>query len=272
VTLDRRPTTAGSSFRADLRGEFRRLWTPPRDDILTVVGNGLAVCAVWLVLPEELRESMFQLPGQLALAVVLASWMLGDTPATNMLAKDRDATVPLLDDAVALRRLLRAKALALTCLVGPVCAAAALVIGFYDGKYGVAIALACVLLVVPLGTAAMAGWLGIVWPYHPRSLHWRWTHRHQLRRSLRWMILILAPYVVVPALAGLLLAPAFALGASVGGRDAHGLLTGTSLAVIAAVASCTSLLVFALAPAVSSWLVGLRRQFLGEYLVDPDRG
>src|SRR4051812_23639331 len=195
-----RRAAADGSLKSAVGAEFRRLFTSPRDEVMTVIGNGAAVCVVWLILPTDIRESMFALPGQLALAVVLASWMLGDTPATNMLAKDRATTVGLLDDRVRLLQLLQAKAAALACLVGPVCAAAAVAIGAYNQKYAVGAALAWTLLVVPLGTAAMAAWLGIVWPYHPQSLAWRWSNRRPTRRPLRWLSLVVAPYFFVPAL------------------------------------------------------------------------
>jgi hypothetical protein len=260
------------SFGSDMRTEFRRLFTSPRDEVMAVIGNGVAVCAVWLILPQAARESLFALPGQLALAVVLASWMLGDTPATNMLAKDLTATVPLLSDRTGLRRLLRAKAVALACLVGPVCAAVAAAIAVHDGNYAVGGALACTLLVVPFGTAAMAPWLGIVWPYHPRSLRWRWLNRHPRRRLVRWIALVFAPYVFVPALAALVLVPAAAIGIAFGGRDSAGHLTGTTLLVLTVLAALMSLIAFTVGPRVSIWLVAWRQQKLRDYLLDPDRG
>ena len=62
--------------------------------------------------------------------------------------------------------------------------------------------------ILPFGTLAIAGWVGIIWPYHPRSLRYRWRHRRDWMHDLaRWGTLIVLPYGLVPVIGFVLLAP-----------------------------------------------------------------
>ncbi|MGZ4545671.1 MAG: hypothetical protein ACXVXT_09780 [Blastococcus sp.] len=264
--------TRGPTFRADVRGELGRLLRWPSDDLLTIVVNALLVCGGWLLLPPAAKAWLFTLQGPLAFAVVLSAWMLSDTPSTNMLGNDAGRALDALPEPPRLRRLLRAKAAALGCVIGPVSAVVCIAIAAYDGNVAAGLAVALVLLVLPLGVAAIAPWLGAVWPYHPRRLAWRRAHRRPWRRTLRWGTVVVAPYGVVPLIALALLAPGILAGLAIGERGANGYLSGWSLAVPVAVTCLLAGAAFWAGPLVTTRLVARREPAVSDYLRDPDRG
>ncbi len=260
------------SFRADLRGELHRLLRWPNDDLLTIVVNALLVCGGWLLLPPAAKAWLFTLQGPLAFAVVLAAWMLADTPSTNMLGNDAERALAAMQEPPRLRRLLRVKAAALACVIGPVSAVVCVAIAVYDHNPAAGLAVALVLLVLPLGVSAVAPWLGVGWPYHPRPLTWRWAHRRPWRRTLRWGVVVVAPYVVVPAIALALLLPGIVAGLLVGDRSGSGSLSAAGLTVAVTVTCLLALAVFGVGPVVTTRLARRREPALDAYLRDPGRG
>ena len=75
--------------------------------------------------------------------------------------------------------------------------------------------------VVPFGILGISSWVGIVFPYHPMPIRYRWEHRLPRRRMLvRWLALVVTPYGLVPVLAVVLMAPSLLLW---GFTSAHGL-------------------------------------------------
>jgi hypothetical protein len=259
-------------LRADLRGELGRLLRWPNDTLLTIVVNALLVCGGWLLLPPAARAWLFTLQGPLAFPVVLSAWMLSDTPSTNMLGNDAERALASLPEPPRLRRLLRVKAAALGCVIGPVSAVVCIAIAVYDDNAAAGLAVALVLLVLPLGVTAIAPWLGVMWPYHPRRLAWRWAHRRPWGRVLRWGVVVVAPYGVVPATALALLAPGIVAGVIIGERAANGHLSGWSLAVPVTVSCLLAGAAFSIGPLATTWLIARREPALGAYLRDPDRG
>lgn len=264
--------TGDRPFREDLRVELGRLLRWPSDDLLTIIVNALLVCAGWLLLPPPAKQWLFTLQGPLAFAVVLEAWMLSDTPSTNMLANDADRTLAALPEPVRLRRTLRAKAAALACVIGPVSAAVCVVIAVLDHNTAAGLAVAVVLLVLPLGVAGIAPWLGVRWPYHPRRLAWRWAHRRPWGTTVRWGVVVVVPYVVVPTIALALLAPGIVAGVAIGDRGSTGYLSGWSLIVPVVVTCLLAGAALLLAPLVTTWLIARRGPALSGYLQDPDRG
>jgi hypothetical protein len=95
--------TAGSAVTAALpetlpaavRAEFRRALRPPYETPGVVVGNGLLMTACWALLPASVVNSVFRFHGALAFALVLASWMYSDVPATNLLGGDAGGALRL---------------------------------------------------------------------------------------------------------------------------------------------------------------------------------
>ena len=110
--------------------------------------------------------------------------MLADAPATNVLGRDPDRALSLLHDPAAMRQWLRAKHIALWTFVGPPCAVVALVIGIARGQDMQGVAVALIVLSLPLGVLSIAAWIGIWLPYHPRGLLWRWRHRSDWRGAV----------------------------------------------------------------------------------------
>src|SRR5215470_20302370 len=111
------PTT----MPAALRAEWHRATRPPYETPSVVVGNGLLMTACWALLPASVVGSVFRFHGALAFALVLASWMYSDVPATNLLGGDAARGVAALGDPATLRRMWYAKNLVLWALVTPLC-------------------------------------------------------------------------------------------------------------------------------------------------------
>ena len=220
------------STSSAIKAEYKRILTIRRDDLVAVVVNAGLVTMCWFLLPDTALNWLFALHGALAFAYVLEMWMLADTPATNVLGRDPDRALSLLRDPTAMRQWLRAKHIALWTFVGPPCAVVALVIGIARGQYMQAVAVALILLSLPLGVLSVAAWIGIWLPYHPRGLLWRWRHRSDWHGAvLRWGVLVLLPFLVVPVIAVLLLTPTlviWTLAASAATAARRG--TGGSLA------------------------------------------
>jgi hypothetical protein len=223
-----------------------------------------------LLLPPGVQDWLFARTGPMAFAVVLESWMLADTPATNMLANDAATARSAIGEPGRLLTLLRAKAFALAVVVAPACALVAVAIGAWTGRLPAGALEALLVLVLPVGALALAPLVGMRWPYHPRPLRWRRAHLRPYRRTVRWSVLLVVPYAVVPAaLAALYLPPVLVVAAWTGRT---GRLTTAEIAIAGAVAALGSLAVFVLG---SRWAVryaGHRGVALTSYLADPERG
>jgi hypothetical protein len=261
------------STSSAIKAEYKRMLTIRRDDLVAVAVNAGLVTICWFLLPDTALNWLFALHGALAFAYVLEMWMLADAPATNVLGRDPDRALSLLQDPAAMRQWLRAKHIALWTFVGPPCAVVALVIGIARGQYMQAVAVALIVLSLPLGVLSIAAWIGIWLPYHPRGLLWRWRHRSDRRGAvLRWGILVLLPFLVVPVIAVLLLTPTLLIWTLVAHpqplRDVGpaGLWLGT------AVACAVSLIVFAPGPVITSKIARRRLDRLSGYLSNPEHG
>ena len=94
------------------------------------------------------------------------------------------------------------------------------------------VAVCVVLAILPFGILPIAAWLGLLLPYHPKTIRWRWDHRRDWRRIARWGLLLLAPFVIVPALATIIVSPSLWLAREVFGAP-HPPLTDTRFALVA---------------------------------------
>ena len=261
------------TFPAAVRAEFGRAFRPPYETLLTVAGNGAFMSVAWFFLPRGLKDDVFTLHGSLAFALVLAAWMYSDVPATNVLAPDRERVMAALDDPVLLRRLLYAKNVVLWTLITPVC----VVIAVFSGILGhdpLTILYTVVWIgVVPFGALGIAAWVGILFPYHPLPLRFRWEHRQPRRRMLwRWLILAVTPYVLVPWLAIALMIPSLLLW---GFTSLHGLsrkLPDHDLGWGVALACAVAILCSFLSHRRGAKMAQRRRARLLAFLADPTRG
>jgi hypothetical protein len=202
------PATLAQAVRAELRRALR----PPYDVPAVVIVNGALMAACWTLLPPQAADAVFRLHSPLAFAMVLAVWMYADVPATNLLGADAGRSAAALADPAMLRRLWYAKNLVLWSLATPVCLLVAVAIGAHEGRPVTTALTAVWIATVPLGALGAAAWLGIRFPYHPLPLRRRWAGRRRWPAMwLRWAVLVLLPYAVVPFLAGVVTLPSVLL-------------------------------------------------------------
>ena len=123
-----------ATLPAALRAEFRRAAHPPYETPNVVVGNGLLMTACWVFLPASVVSFVFSFHGVLAFALVLASWMYSDVPATNVLGGDAARSSAALGDPAMLRRMWYAKNLVLWALITPLCTVVAIGLGIYEHR------------------------------------------------------------------------------------------------------------------------------------------
>jgi hypothetical protein len=256
-----------------VRAEYARIFKERRDDLLTIGFNAVLVTICWLLLPDSIVNWLFTLHGALAFPYFLEMWMLGDTPATNVAGRDAVRAAAYLRDPAALRLWLRAKHLVLASIVGPVCALVAVIIGIVQHRDMGGVAVAVTLLFLPLGVLSVAAWVGLWLPYHPQKLLWRWQHRSDWRAAvLRWGVLLVLPYLVVPLIALVLLIPTLIIWIIAHqGYPPHQMATA-GLWIGTAASVTVSLIVFAWAPTVASKIVRRRYDRLLGYLSDSEHG
>jgi len=262
-----------TDLSAAIKSEYVRIFTERRDDLVAVGFNAMLVTICWFLLPNSIVNWLFTLHGPLAFPYVLEMWMLGDTPATNVAGRDAVRAAQQLHDPAALRLWLRAKHIVMWSIVGPVGAIVAIVIGLVQHQYADAAAAATVLLFLPLGVLSVAAWIGIWMPYHPQKLLWRWRHRSDWRAALvRWLALVLVPFLIVPVIAIVLLMPSLIIwiiahqGYPPHQMDTTGLWIGTAVSV------AVSLTTFAWAPWVAAKIARRRSERLHLYLSNPEHG
>jgi hypothetical protein len=189
-----------------VRDELRRVFTAPYEAPIVVAVNGVLMAGAWFLLPPDW---FFRVHSAWVFPLSLATWMLADVPATNVLGSDARRMAAVLDRGDDLRRLLVARNVVLWLLVIPVCVVVAVV----DSAMTNASALTTVatvgaLTVLPTGTLGIAAWLGVLFPYHPMPLASRWDQRRRFWPVIaRWATLVLLPYVLVPFIATLIYAP-----------------------------------------------------------------
>ena len=261
------------SLREAIRSEYRRVFRPPFDTLVTVAVNAALMSSLWFFLPPELRDAMFTLHGSLAFAFVLSSWMYSDVPATNLLGPDAPRVLAAIDRPDVLRLLLVAKNIVLWTLVAPICLVIAVVnaLGADDPQVGLYSAVG--IAVVPYGVLAISCWLGIRFPYHPMPVRVRLRHRKEWKPMLlRWGILVLTPYALVPALTTLLLAPSALLWGIVSPNGLTGRVPDRYLGAGIGVACAIAVAATILGHRHALTLIERRRDDLVAYLSDPMRG
>jgi hypothetical protein len=259
--------------REAVRQQIALTFQPPYESPITVAVNGALMSSAWFFLPAGLRDKVFTLHGTLAFALILAAWMYSDVPSTNILGPDAERVVASLDDVVMLRRLLYAKSIVLWLMVTPLCAVIAVINGLINHSLLSTLYTVVAIVVIPFGLLAISGLVGIVFPYHPMPLRYRWEHRQPRKRMLvRWLTLVVTPYVLVPALAVLMLVPSLLLWGFTSLHGLSGKLPDDDLGLGVAVACGISLVCTVGGHRVATWTVKKRRAKLDEFLSDPVRG
>lgn len=263
------PDSLATAVRTELRDALRPPYTVPG----VVVFNGLLMAAAWFLLPAKWFDWLFTLHGPLAFAMVLAGWMYSDVPATNVLAPDRRRVLAAFDDPAMLRRLQYARNLALWVFVAPFCTVVAVIIGYYQHDWPPTLVSITAIAIVPFGALGVAGWVGVIWPYHPRELGFRWEHRREwFPMIVRWLALLLVPYGLVPLLAALIISPSLVLWSMLSDQGLSHKLPTSHFAGGVALAAVVSLAAFYGGHQAGLALVRRRHDRLRDYLSDPDRG
>ena len=256
-----------------VRTEFRRITRPPFETLLTVAINAALMSSAWFFLPTDLRDQLFDLHGSLAFAFVLSSWMYSDVPATNVLACDTVRTLAAIDDRRALHRILRARRLLLWLVVAPVCLLIAVISGIGAPDRVVVVYSAVAIAIIPFGVLGVSAWLGVLFPYHPIPIRYRWEHRRRWWPMLgRWGTLVLLPYAVVPGLTILFLTPTLLVWGLTSPKGLTAKLPDNDLGWGIALACAIAVGAAWLGQRVSLRLVARRRDRLVAYLSDPTQG
>ena len=264
-----RPTCAVA-----VRTELARALQPPFETFITVAVNGALMSSAWFFLPPKLKDDVFTLHGTLAFALVLAAWMYSDVPAHQRARLRRPPGVggdrrPGDVAPAAARQARRAVAagdpglhhrgrgeraplhprraghLLLGGLASPWC---------------------------PSGCSASPGLFGDRFPYHPMPIRYRWAHRRPVGRMLvRWGILVVTPYMLVPFLGVALMTPSLLLWGFTGSTGSPASCPTTTWGWAWPWPASSP------RPAPSSaagglWLARRRRAKLLAYLADPTRG
>ncbi len=261
------------TLRAAVRREFARALRPPYETLIVVAVNGALMSSAWFFLPAALKDKVFTLHGTLAFAVVLAAWMYSDVPATNVLGPDATWAAEAIDDPAALRRLLYGKSIVLWALITPVCILVAVVGGFFSHNALATLYSVIWIGVVPFGVLGISPWVGILFPYHPMPVRYRWAHRHPRRRMLwRWLALVVTPYGLVPLLGVVIMVPSLLLW---GLTSTHGLtqeLPDDDLGWGVALACAVAGVCWFGGHRLGAWMVRRRHAELLAFLTDPGRG
>jgi len=149
---------------AALRAEFRRAAHPPYETPNVVVGNGLLMTACWVFLPATVVSFVITFHGVLAFALVLASWMYSDVPATNLLGGDAARSRAAVEDPAMVRRMWYAKNLVLWALITPLCTVVAIGLGIYEHRLATTALTVLWIATVPLGALGFSSWVGVYFP------------------------------------------------------------------------------------------------------------
>ena len=127
--------------------------------------------------------------------------------------------------------------------------------------------------VIPFGVLGVSAWLGVLFPYHPIPVRYRWEHRRRWWPMLgRWGTLVLLPYAVVPALTIVFLAPTLLIWGLTSPKGLTSKLPDNDLGLGIALACVIAIGAAYFGQRASLWLVARRRDRLVAYLADPTRG
>ena len=110
-------------------------------------------------------------------------------------------------------------------------------------------------------------------PLSPTRAAWRWRHRSDWHGAvLRWGVLVVLPFLVVPVIAVLLLTPTLVIWNIAAQPQPPRDVGPAALWLGTAVACAVSLIVFAGGPGVTSKIARRRLERLSGYLSDPEHG
>jgi hypothetical protein len=112
--------------------------------------------AAWFLLPPRAHAFLFSLNGPLAFPVILASWMLADTPATNVMGSSPALALSVLRDQAAYWRWLAARCIVIGSLVGVACAAGVMYVGVGHYPWSEIVWACALVALLPVGVLPVA--------------------------------------------------------------------------------------------------------------------
>jgi len=257
-------------LRQAVLSEYSRVIKPPWEIPTALVTNGVLMVAAWFLLPPRAHAFLFSLNGPLAFPVILASWMMSDTPATNVMGSSPALALSVLNNQAAYWRWLAARCIVIGSIIGVACAAGVMYVGIGHYPWSEILWACALVALLPVGVLPVAAWLGILFPYHPRSFRWRWQHRRAWRTHLRWVVLAFAPFLYVPLIGVAILSPGVQLARSL--KLSGERLTPVQFGVSAAVVCATAIVAAALGLWIARRLLAWRTTQLAGYLASTDKG
>jgi len=263
-------TFAPAALVGAVRAEYARVFRWPFEALFTVAVNAALMSSAWFFLPPDLVNQVFDIHGSVAFAFVLSSWMFSDVPATNVVAVDAPQFLASVDQPAALRRILASRRIVLWSIVAPFCILISFVTGFRGHDLLITLYSAVAIGIIPFGVLAVSAWIGILLPYHPVPLPYRWRNRRRWWPMLgRWGALVLLPYAVVPALTIAFLAPSLLVWGITSKSGLSKQLPDNDVGLGIALACAIAVGVVYLGQRVSLRLIARRRDKLVSFLSDP---
>lgn len=184
----------GQQVLRDVRWSFTPPWS-----WLSGVGANLVLSLIWL-----LGAPLTNRPHHdwaIIVGTYFAVFILADVTTTNVLGADAQRVRQGLEQHIPLRRILLVKNLSLLLIVGvPTLLATALITIASESGYRLVLTLPGV--VFPILT-----WLGVgnlvsvALPVPYATLRQRWAQRHLLRPTVRWLVALGLPYVLLLVIA-----------------------------------------------------------------------
>ncbi len=148
-----------AELRRCVAREYGRILAPPWETPAILLTNATVMVLAWFLLPARAHAFLFSLNGPLAFPIILASWMLADTPATNVMGANTSTALSVVEDRSAYWHWLVARCVVLGSLVGVPSAVALIIVGA-GGYTWLEISWAAVIvLVLPVGILPIAAWL-----------------------------------------------------------------------------------------------------------------
>ena len=232
--------------------------------------NGALMVAAWFLLPPRAHAFLFSLTGPLDVPGDLGLLDARRYPSTNVMGSSPTLALSVLRDQSAYWRWLAARCIVIGSLIGVACAAGVMYVALGHYPWSEIVWASAPVAFLPIGVLPVAAWLGIVFPYHPRSLRWRWQHRRTWHTHLRWVVLALAPFFYVPLIGLAILSPGVQLARSIklpGQR-----LMPAQFGISAAVVCATAVVAAAIGLWVARRLLAWRTTRLTAYLASTEKG
>ncbi len=160
-----------AELRRCVAREYGRILTPPWETGDPAHQRQVMVLA-WFLLPSRAHDFLFSLNGPLAFPIILASWMLADTPATNVMGANTSTALSLVEYRSAYCHCLFARCVVLVSLVVVPSAMALIIVVAVVYTWLEIVFASVIVLFLPMGNACRSrpGWASCFRTIHGRSV------------------------------------------------------------------------------------------------------